>query len=207
MPNDNNTALQGANAYSEGYFYGVLDIYYALMKTPDGPKVKPTYDPYEVLGKTIEVTITPNYKEGKVFASNVATRNEKRVDSYTVSINLDKVPYAVREEILGRMKDSNGVQIIKGSQIAPYVAIAFALTLDDGSKELWTLYKGKFSEMSQTGHTDSDSMTYQHPTIEATFIRRECDDALAAIAATADENVMETVEAGWFEQVYEVPAA
>ena len=156
MPNDNNTALQGANAYSEGYFYGVLDIYYAVMKTPDGPKVKPTYDPYEVLGKTIEVTITPNYKEGKVFASNVATRNEKRVDSYTVSINLDKVPYAVREEILGRMKDSNGVQIIKGSQIAPYVAIAFALTLDDGSKELWTLYKGKFSEMSQTGHTDSD---------------------------------------------------
>ena len=207
MPNDNNTALQGANAYSEGYFYGVLDIYYALMKTPDGPKVKPTYDPYEVLGKTIEVTITPNYKEGKVFASNVATRNEKRVDSYTVSINLDKVPYAVREKILGRMKDSNGVQIIKGNQIAPYVAIAFALTLDDGSKELWTLYKGKFSEMSQTGHTDSDSMTYQHPTIEATFIRRECDDALAAIAATADENVMETVEAGWFEQVYEVPAA
>ena len=207
MPNDNNTALQGANAYSEGYFYGVLDIYYAVMKTPDGPKVKPTYDPYEVLGKTIEVTITPNYKEGKVFASNVATRNEKRVDSYTVSINLDKVPYAVREEILGRMKDSNGVQIIKGSQIAPYVAIAFALTLDDGSKELWTLYKGKFSEMSQTGHTDSDSMTYQHPTIEATFIRRECDDALAAIAATADENVMETVEAGWFEQVYEAPAA
>ena len=207
MPNDNNTALQGANAYSEGYFYGVLDIYYAVMKTPDGPKVKPTYDPYEVLGKTIEVTITPNYKEGKVFASNVATRNEKRVDSYTVSINLDKVPYAVREEILGRMKDSNGVQIIKGSQIAPYVAIAFALTLDDGSVELWTLYKGKFSEMSQTGHTDSDSMTYQHPTIEATFIRRECDDALAAIAATADENVMETVEAGWFEQVYEVPAA
>ena len=207
MPNDNNTALQGANAYSEGYFYGVLDIYYAVMKTPDGPKVKPTYDPYEVLGKTIEVTITPNYKEGKVFASNVATRNEKRVDSYTVSINLDKVPYAVREKILGRMKDSNGVQIIKGSQIAPYVAIAFALTLDDNTKELWTLYKGKFSEMSQTGHTDSDSMTYQHPTIEATFIRRECDDALAAIAATADENVMETVEAGWFEQVYEVPAA
>lgn len=207
MPNDNNTALQGANAYSEGYFYGVLDIYYAVMKTPDGPKVKPTYDPYEVLGKTIEVTITPNYKEGKVFASNVATRNEKRVDSYTVSINLDKVPYAVREEILGRMKDSNGVQIIKGSQIAPYVAIAFALTLDDNTKELWTLYKGKFSEMSQTGHTDSDSMTYQHPTIEATFIRRECDDALAAIAATADENVMETVEASWFEEVYEVPAA
>ena len=207
MPNDNNTALQGANAYSEGYFYGVLDIYYALMKTPDGPKVKPTYDPYKVMGKTIEVTITPNYKEGKVFASNVATRNERRVDSYTVSLNLDKVPYAVREEILGRMKDSNGVQIIKGSQIAPYVAIAFALTLDDGSKELWTLYKGKFTEPTQTGQTDSDSMNYQHPTIEATFVRREWDDSLAAIVATADTSIPATVITDWFQQVYEPAVA
>ena len=194
---------QGANAYSEGYYYGILDIHYALMNTQDSPAQKPTYGDYEVMGKTIEATITPNYKEGKVFASNAATRNERRVDSYTVSLNLDKIPYAVREKILGRYKDANGVQIVKGGQIAPYVAIAFALTLDDGSLELWTLYKGKFSEPSQTGHTDSDTMTYQHPTIEATFIRREYDDALASIAATADEDVMETVKAGWFDHVYE----
>lgn len=200
---NNNTALQGANAYSEGYFYGILDIYYALMNGEDSPRTKPTYGEYKVAGKTIEATITPNYKEGKVYASNVATRNERRVDSYTVSLNLDKIPYAVREEILGRFKDANGVQIIKGNQIAPYVAIAFALTLDDDSLELWTLYKGKFSEIAQTGHTDSDSMTYQHPTIEATFVRREYDNALAAIAATADKNVSDSVRTGWFEQVYE----
>ena len=204
MPdNENNTALQGANAYSEGYFYGILDIYYALMTGQDSPQAKPTYDQYKVAGKTIEATITPNYKEGKVYASNVATRNERRVDSYTVSLNLDKIPYAVREELLGRFKDANGVQIIKGGQIAPYVAIAFALTLDDGGYELWALYKGKFSEPSQTGHTDSDSMTYQHPTIEATFVRREYDNALAAVAATADSSVSDSVRTAWFTEVYE----
>ena len=175
-------AENNANNYSEGYFYGILDIYVALMSTQDSPSTKPTYGNYQVMGKTIEAQITPNYKEGKVYASNVATRNEKRVDSYTVSLNLDKIPYAMREKILGRYKDLNGVQIVKGSQKAPFVAIAFALTLDDGSLELWTLYKGKFSEPTQVGHTDSDNMTYQHPTIEATFIRREYDDALAAIA-------------------------
>ena len=176
------------NVYSEGYFTGILDIMVALMATADSPSHRPTYDPFEVLGKTIEATITPNYKEGKVYASNVTTRNEKRVDSYTVSLNLDKIPYAMREKVLGRLKDSNGVQILTGDQIAPNVAIAFALTLDDGSKE---------------GHTDSDTMTYQHPTIEGTFVRREYDNALGAVAATADEGVMETVEAGWFTQVYE----
>ena len=189
--------------YSEGYFYGILDIYFALMTGTDSPSSKPTYGTPEVMGKTIEATITPNYKEGKVYASNVATRQEKRVDSYTVSLNLDKIPYAIRKKLLGRYEDMNGVQIVKGSQQAPFVAIMFALTLDDGSQELWTLYKGKFAEPTQVGHTDSDTMTYQHPTIEATFIRREYDDALAAIAATADQNVMQTVQAGWFSSVYE----
>lgn len=189
--------------YSEGYFYGVLDIYYALMETDDSPAAAPTYDEYKVMGKTIQATITPNYKEGKVYASNVATRQEKRVDTYTVSLNLDKIPYAVRQELLGRFQDDNHVQIIKGGQVAPWVAIAFALTLDDGSEELWTLYKGKFSEPTQSAQTDSDSMNYQHPTIEATFVRREWDNALAAVAATADASVPATVRADWFEEVYE----
>ncbi len=191
------------NTYSEGYFYGILDVYYAVMTAEDTQSAAPTYGAMAVMGKTIEATITPNYKEGKVYASNVATRNERRVDTYTVSLNLDKIPYAVRQVVLGRAVDSNGVQVIKGSQIAPNVAIAFALTLDDGSKELWVLYKGKFSEISQTGHTDGDQMNYQHPTIEATFVRRADNDALAAVAATADESVAASVETGWFTSVYE----
>lgn len=200
-------ANNDTNVYSEGYYYGILDIYFALMTNEDSAAAEPTYAAYQVMGKTIQATITPNYKEGKVYASNVATRNEKRVDSYTVSLNLDKIPYAVRKILLGRYQDRNGVQIIKGGQAAPYVAIAFALTLDDGSQELWTLYKGKFAEPTQTGQTDSDNMTYQHPTIEATFVRREWDDNLAAIAATADSSVSATVKNDWFQTVYEsVPA-
>ena len=196
-----------ATNYTEGYFYGILDIYFALMATEDSSASKPTYGAYQVMGKTIDAQIVPNYKEGKVYASNVATRSEKRVDTYTVTLNLDKIPYAVREVLLGRHKDSNGVQIIKGGQHAPNVAIAFALTLDDGSKELWTMYKGKFAEPTQNGHTDSDTMTYQHPTIEGTFVRREYDDALAAVVATADASVADSVKTDWFQQVYESPAA
>ena len=196
MPNNN-------AEYAEGYFYGILDIYFALMTVEDSAAAAPTYGAYQVMGKTIQATITPNYKEGKVYASNVATRSEKRVDSYTVSLNLDKIPYAVRQTLLGRYADTKGVQIIKGGNAAPNVAIAFALTLEDGSKELWTLYKGKFAEPTQTGQTDSDSMTYQHPTIEATFVRREWDDSLAAIAATADNSIPAAVISDWFQQVYE----
>lgn len=191
----------------EGYFSGILDIYFAVMNDgTDTAASKPTYGSYEVMGMTIDAEIAPQYKEGKVHASNVTTRHEKRIDSYNVKLNLDKIPYKTREKLLGRHVDANGVQIIKGGQKAPTVAIAFALTLDDGSKELWTLYKGTFAELTQTGHTDSDTMTYQHPTAEATFVRRANDDALAAVVATSDPAIADSVKTGWFVTVYEEAA-
>ncbi len=188
----------------EGYYTGILDVYYALITTPETATTKPVYGEPKVMGKTIEVTITPNYKEGSVYASNVATRNEKRVDSYTVSVNVDKLSYDVRQELLGREVDMNGVQVIKGSQKAPDVAVGFAITLDDGSKELWWMYKGTFAEPTNTAHTASDSITYQHPTIEGKFVRRECDDALAAVCDTsAVKSETFDAEAKWWTAVYE----
>ena len=50
----------------EGYYTGVLDIYYALITKPETATTKPVYAAPAVMGKTIEVTITPNYKEGSV---------------------------------------------------------------------------------------------------------------------------------------------
>lgn len=190
----------------EGYFYGVLDIYYALMFAEETATTAPKYGTPAVLAKTIEVGITPNYKEGKVYASNTATRNEKRVNTYTVSLNLDKIPITKLRELLGRATDKNGVQLIKDNQVAPNVAIAFAITLDDGSKELWWLYKGKFAEPGRTAKTEGESIEYQHPTIEGVFVRRSNDHNLAAIVDTSDKTVAESVATDWFQAVYE-PAA
>lgn len=187
----------------EGYFYGILDIYYAPMTTEETSTTAPTYGTPKVLAKSIEVTVTPAYRDGKMHASNATVRNVKRVDTYTVSLNVDKIPHAVLAELLGRKEDSNGVQIIKGGNKPPYVAIGFACTLDDDSKELWWLYKGTFSEPTKTAKTDADAIEYQTPTIEGVFIRRMNDDALAAVVDTAAEGVGAGVEAGWFTEVYE----
>lgn len=191
----------------EGYYYGVLDLYIAKMTEEDTAAKAPVYEDPKVLAKTIEVTVTPNYKEGKVYASNVTTRSEKRIDTYTVSINPDKIPYAIRQELLGRKLDKNGVQVVHGTQTAPYVALMFAMTLDDDTQELWCLYKGKFAESAQTAHTDADTIQYQHPTFEGTFVRRANDNALAAIANSADEENGAKLLESWFTKVYEPDSA
>lgn len=194
----------------EGYYYGILDVYYAIMKTEDTATAAPTYEVPAVLAKSIEVTITPAYREGKLYASNATVRDKKKIDSYGVKLNVDKIPADVLNTILGRVKDKNGVQIIKGGNEPVRLAIGFALTLDNGEKELWWLYKGQFAEPSVIGKTDADKFEYQTPNIEGTFIRRIYDDALAAVVETGVTGVGASVATSWFTAVYEAeedPAA
>ena len=54
-----------------GYYSGVLDVYYAEMTTEDTVNSAAVYGTPAVLGKTIEVTVTPDFKEGSVYASNI----------------------------------------------------------------------------------------------------------------------------------------
>lgn len=200
---DENTNTNTLTPQNAGYFEGVTDVYYALMTTMDGPGVAPAYGTPAVAGKTIEIQITPNYREGKVYASNVATRREQRVESYSVSLNLDQIIPSVRRVLLNREVDSNGVETIKGNKIGPWVAILFSVTLDDGTKEYWAMYKGRFQEPTNTHHTRNDGDSYQHPTIQATFVRLENNDALAAVASEADGSTAAT--ASWFTSVYTGP--
>lgn len=188
---------------NEGYYYGVLDIFYALMTTEDTSYAAPTYGKPKVLAKTIDAKISPSYREGKLHASNATVRDTKRIDKYTVSLHMDKIPQPVLRELLGRPTDKNGVQIIKGGNKPAKVAIAFACTLDDGNKELWWLYKGEFSEPTKEAKTDEDNIEYQTPTIEGVFVRRMYDDSLCAVVETGEEGVAQSLEQDWFENVYE----
>ena len=189
-----------------GYYEGVLDLYYAIMSGEDTTAAAPTYNVPKVLAKSIEVTITPRYREGSLYASNAAVRREKRIDGYDVTVNVDQIVSAVRKELTGRHTDSKGVQIIKGSQEAPYLALGFAQTKDNNAQELWWLYKGKFAEGEKTAKTRGDNIEYQTPTMTAQFDRRIFDDALAAIVDSDDDGVSEIV-AKWFDAVYEETAA
>lgn len=190
-------ALTPQNA---GYYEGVTDVYYALFETMDGPGTAPVYATPVLAAKTIEIGITPNYREGKVYASNVATRREQRVESYQVNLNADQVIPAVRQVLLGREADANGVELIQGNKVAPWVAILFAVTLDDETKEYWCMYKGRFQEGTHTFHTRNDGDSYQHPSLQATFVRLENNDALAAVASEAAGASAAT--SAWFNSVY-----
>lgn len=197
MPDNNQ------NTQKIGYYEGVLDLYFALMKTEDSSAAVPTYDAPQVLAKSIEVTISPRFREGSLYASNSAVRREKRIDGYDLSVNVDQVPASVRSTITGRHVDKNGVQIIKGAQTAPHLALLFAQTKDNNERELWCIYKGKFAESEKSAKTRGENIEYQTPTLTAQFDRRIFDDNLAAVVDTDDAAIPASVKENWFKTVYE----
>ena len=142
----------------EGYFTGVLDLYYAPMTTEDTSSAAPVYDDPKVLAKSIEVTITPTYREGKLQASNATVRNQKRIDTYTVSLHVDKVPYAVKSELLGRKVDGNGVQIIKGGNIPPNVGPGLCMHVGRWKQRAVVAVQGHF----QRDHQERQDRVRRH---------------------------------------------
>lgn len=188
---------------TQGYFTGILDVYVAKMLTPDSSAAAPTYDTPRVLGKSIEVTITPQYKEGSLYASNVMVRSKRVIDRYDISFNADVVSPENSVYIFDRKTDSNGVQIIGGENNPPELAVGFCRTKDNGEKEYWWLYRAKFSEPTVTGKTENESIEYQTPTIEGRCDRRIYDNKLGMVADSEDSGVAAAVLATWFNAVYE----
>lgn len=190
------------------YYEGVLDLYFAVVKTAATATTPPAYDKPAVMGHTMEVTITPRFKEGKVYASNALQRYRKTVDGYDIKIKPDQVMPDVRRILLGRKTDANGVELSSGDDDAPEIAVGFALTLDDGSKELWWLLRGKTSEADITAKTQEDKYEYQHPQYNIRCDRRINDNLLFYVVNTKElTGDKAAVATGWFEQVYETATA
>lgn len=195
-----------SNAYV-GEFTGVLDVYVAKRITADTAGAAPTYDTPRVLGMGIEVTITPTYKEGELSASNRVVRKRKRVERYTVKVNMANVKPEDKNYVLGRATDANGVVIVGGDAEDVECAIGLCRTKDNGAKELWWLYRGAFSESDATGKTETTgSYEYQTQTLEAVCDRRIHDGHLAAVVDSDDPTIPASVVAGWFDKVYEAAA-
>lgn len=196
------------NAAYVGEFTGVLDVYVAKRKTADTAASLPTYDAPRVLGMGIEVTITPTYKEGELNASNRVVRKRKRVERYTVKVNMANVKPENKNYVLGRVTDANGVVILGGEDAEDVeCAIGLCRTKDNGAKELWWLYRGAFSEGDTSGKTDTPgSYEYQTQTLEAVCDRRIHDGKLAMVVDSDDPTVTASVVDKWFETVYEAAA-
>ena len=201
-----------------GIYNGVGTMVAAVMETEDTPSMPPKYGPVFRCGEGIEYGLTPSFAEGELYGSNSAIRKESLVNYYDFKANLARILPNAASLLLGRVTDKNGIGLVSDRN-APYVAVGFEATRDDGTRVLRWLLKGRLKEETVTFKTKSGSVEYQTPTIEGTFIFRRDEVSITLgdqtrkvrpIIASLDTATGEEQAAladTFFDKVYEFGAA
>ncbi|MEA4928588.1 MAG: major tail protein [Candidatus Limiplasma sp.] len=183
------------------YYEGIADMYCAKMVQEETLQAPPVYGAVQLLGIGVSYKIAAKYTEGTLPGGNRNLRERKRLTSYEVELNVDRVRQAVLESFEGRERDANGVCKI-GAADAPYMALLFAVPLDDGTQELWVLYKGKLLAPDLEMKTRDGKYEWQTPTVKGTFGVRNDLGIPGMCCETGDEAVSAPVKTGWFTAPY-----
>ncbi len=85
-----------------------------------------------------------------------------------------KIPTEDKVQLLG-LETVDGITAMGSSDAPPYVAVIFAKTYEDGSREYVGLPKGLFMRPNIEGQTKEDGTEFSSEEIEAQFMDREVD--------------------------------
>ncbi|WP_077704955.1 major tail protein [Virgibacillus dokdonensis] len=92
----------------------------------------------------------------------------------SVTAGFHKIPIEDKENLLG-WETVDGVTATGSNDNPPYVAVIFAKTFEDGSREYVGLPKGIFTRPSVTGNTKGEGVEYSSEEITAQFMDRKVE--------------------------------
>lgn len=184
---------------------GVSDLHVAILdeKTDvEGGVI--TYQAPVRLAKLINIGITKTVGEAELYADDSLDEYVAQQTAQEISINPKDISTEHEALLLGKRLDSNGGIVSGSNDNAPYCAVMFRSKKSDGTYQYRVLYKVKFRPYDETYDTQSNSITFQTPTITGRSMARNTD---GNFDYKLDESVdNQAVVSTWFEAPAE-PAA
>lgn len=131
----------------------------------------PAYTNGFVCGKAINLSVTPNYNETKLYADNILDEYVKEFKDGTITLGVDRLPKAAQTVMFGHtISGTNEDEITyKTGDSGNYVGVGFYIDkVEDGVKsyEASVVFKAKFAEGATSYTTKGDSIEFQTPSIE-----------------------------------------
>ena len=173
---------------------GLKNFHYAIC-TNDNDSVTSYGIPKKVVGIN-SIDINPTVQRSTMYGDDVPLATTSNVSEITVRIAAGVLTIEDEASLLGHTI-TDGVMVYKSDDKAPYVAIMYESDTHDGKVRFDKYYKGKFSETQKTINTRGESVEYQLPEIEGSFVARESDRKLM-IAAVSDSATLGTE---WYASV------
>lgn len=133
-------------------------------------------------GKLTETSVTPNSKEGSLYADNGLAEYVREFTDADVSTTIDQLPYNAATILFGHTLSGTGTNptvIHKADDSSPYVGYGFIVDKIESNVKKYqacVLLKVKFSEGAQTYTTKGDSITFGTPAITGKAVAQESDN-------------------------------
>ncbi|WP_218697320.1 major tail protein [Mammaliicoccus sciuri] len=169
---------------------GLSEVWYATLEKESNASV--TLSKIDMIDYLKEMSFEIGEELTRGYGSNKTAEVAKSGGEPTLNLTFHKLPMSVQEKILGLTKHKTNTKVFgaTGTKKIVYVAVAFARTMEDGSKEWFGFAKGVFTKPNKEGQTKEGGVEFGQDEIEGQFMERfiEGFDEKEAVIMTYDES-------------------
>ena len=183
-------------ASTRGVRIGLRDVHYVKLLTDTDGGVTYDGDPIHIAG-AISANINPNPSQETLFAEDGPMEVASTLGDIALELTMAELSNAVRADLLGHTFTS-GVLTKKANDVAPWVAVGFRALKSNGSYKYVWLVKGKFSPSAEDHTTKGDTVEFQTPSINGSFVKRDFDDIYEKSGDTDDTDFTDEMATAWF---------
>ena len=183
--------------------YGLKNVYYAKLTETTSTAGVTTYSygtPKAWKG-AVSLSLAPQGDTLKEYADDTEWYTQAANNGYEGDFEYEVMPDDFRENILGDIKDSNGVYLEKNDVSTIYFALMFEVN-GDAKKRRNVFYKCSATRENNDNQTKGESIEPTHGTLTITAVPRTD----GKVKASTGDNTDTTTYNGWFSEVYDGPA-
>ena len=146
-------------------FTGLSEFYYQV----EGGELNEIKDP-ERIKYLQEISVTKDQEVEKAYGDNVVAEMAVANGTIEVEAGFHKLPLEDRVALFGLEENEDGLVAV-GNDTPPYVAVMFAKTMEDGSREYVGLPKGMFTFPELEGNTKEDGVEFSSDSSTGEFMQ------------------------------------
>lgn len=159
----------------------IKKLVYAVMTD----ETAETYGAVKDVSPLIDIKITPKVNAATLYADGYAVENVSAVGDIAVDIETQDMPLELQADFSGHVLDATtGTMKYNVGDTPPYIAIGYQRVKGNGKNRYVWLYKVKFQELAEEGHTQGETVTFQTPKITGVGVANKNGDW----KAVADED-------------------
>lgn len=168
---------------------GLSEVWIATLEKESNASVK--LSKIDMVDYLKEMSFEIGEELTRGYGSNKTAEVAKSGGEPTLNLTFHKLPMSVQEKILGLTKHKTNKKVFgaTGAKKIVYVAVAFARTMEDGSKEWFGFAKGVFTKPNKEGKTKEGGVEFGQDEIEGQFMERYIEgfDEKESVIMTYDE--------------------